>query len=94
MLGSLDPRQVLTNRIGDSLFDIIVRYPDSMPALEDLKVSQPHRVAHTQECLFKVDQRAKLVDSLLEAYVYTRERTLTSVMLDGCFIRDPTRKTL
>lgn len=26
-------------RIGDSLFDIIVRYPDSMPALEDLKVS-------------------------------------------------------
>ncbi|EIW67008.1 hypothetical protein TREMEDRAFT_45474 [Tremella mesenterica DSM 1558] len=37
----------------DELFDIIVAYPDSMAALEDLK-----------ECLFKVDQRSVLVDKL------------------------------
>ncbi|ORX38980.1 hypothetical protein BD324DRAFT_618100 [Kockovaella imperatae] len=42
----------------DELFDIIVDYPDSMAALEDLK-----------ECLFKVDQRAALVDKLKAANI-------------------------
>ncbi|GFZ51497.1 hypothetical protein JCM24511_09264 [Saitozyma sp. JCM 24511] len=42
----------------DELFDIIVDYPDSMAALEDLK-----------ECLFKVDQRSVLVDKLKAANV-------------------------
>ncbi|WWC91460.1 uncharacterized protein L201_006406 [Kwoniella dendrophila CBS 6074] len=37
----------------DELFDIIVDFPDSMAALEDLK-----------ECLFKVDQRLELVNKL------------------------------
>ncbi|WVR09240.1 hypothetical protein IAU60_006304 [Kwoniella sp. DSM 27419] len=37
----------------DELFDIIVDFPDSMAALEDLK-----------ECLFKVDQRMELVNKL------------------------------
>ncbi|ORY29102.1 hypothetical protein BCR39DRAFT_593973 [Naematelia encephala] len=40
----------------DELFDIIVDYPDSMAALDDLK-----------ECLFKVDQRSVLVDKLKAA---------------------------
>ncbi|WVQ94804.1 hypothetical protein IAU59_001887 [Kwoniella sp. CBS 9459] len=37
----------------DELFDIIVDFPDSMAALEDLR-----------ECLFKVDQRVELVNKL------------------------------
>ncbi|KAK8843503.1 hypothetical protein IAR55_007163 [Kwoniella newhampshirensis] len=37
----------------DELFDIIVDFPESMAALEDLK-----------ECLFKVDQRLELVNKL------------------------------
>ncbi|OXH21708.1 anaphase-promoting complex subunit 2 [Cryptococcus neoformans] len=37
----------------DELFDIIIDFPDSMAALEDLK-----------ECLFKVDQRLELVNKL------------------------------
>ncbi|WVF67210.1 hypothetical protein IAT40_001958 [Kwoniella sp. CBS 6097] len=37
----------------DELFDIIVDFPDSMAALEDLR-----------ECLFKVDQRLELVNKL------------------------------
>ncbi|TFK89728.1 ubiquitin-protein ligase [Polyporus arcularius HHB13444] len=38
------------------LFDIIIEYPDSMPALQDLK-----------ECLSRVDQRNELVKSLRRA---------------------------
>ncbi|TYJ52510.1 hypothetical protein B9479_006870 [Cryptococcus floricola] len=37
----------------DELFDIIIDFPDSMAALEDLK-----------ECLYKVDQRLELVNKL------------------------------
>ncbi|OCF34155.1 anaphase-promoting complex subunit 2 [Kwoniella heveanensis BCC8398] len=42
----------------DELFDIIVDFPDSMAALEDLR-----------ECLFKVDQRLELVNKLNAANV-------------------------
>ncbi|ODN83719.1 hypothetical protein L202_01813 [Cryptococcus amylolentus CBS 6039] len=42
----------------DELFDIIIDFPDSMAALEDLK-----------ECLFKVDQRVELVNKLKAANV-------------------------
>jgi len=53
------------------LFDIIVDYPDSMPALLDLKVSRSllasvHSLinTHHQECLTRVDERLALVKAL------------------------------
>jgi anaphase-promoting complex subunit 2 len=58
------------------MFDIVIDYPDSTPALHDLKVGQlnastllthsliPRRV---QECLQRVDQRSQLVQSLRKA---------------------------
>lgn len=54
----------------DELFDIIVDYPDSLAALEDLKVSPDtagHPVTHqliSKECLAKIDQRDALVTKL------------------------------
>ena len=52
----------------NELFDIIVDYPDSMAALEDLKVrTLGARSLTEQECLFKVDQRSILVDKLKAA---------------------------
>lgn len=61
----------------NEIFDIIVDYPDSRPALDDLKVRRltvpPLFVANflstTQECLQRVDQRSQLVQSLRKAYV-------------------------
>lgn len=49
----------------DELFDIIVDYPESMAALEDLKVRGLDRLRpDLQECLFKVDHRSLLVEKL------------------------------
>lgn len=51
----------------DELFSIIVDYPESISALEDLKVSRTIAQTNSQECLFKVDQRALLVEKLQAA---------------------------
>lgn len=57
------------------LFDIIIDFPDSRKALEDLKVCTPLRSASSkcqfvlQECLQRVDQRSGLVQNLRKAFV-------------------------
>lgn len=56
----------LTRRTTE-LFDIIVSYPDTLPALEDLK-----------ECLAKVDSRDNLVAALKASSVAISLAPLTS----------------
>jgi anaphase-promoting complex subunit 2 len=60
----------------DEMFDIVIDYPDSTPALHDLKVgllSASTLPAHSltpwrvQECLQRVDQRSQLVQALRKA---------------------------
>lgn len=54
------------------LFDIILNYPASLPALEDIKVHTPGSDGHTpnlthvplQTCLLKTDQRGHIVTQL------------------------------
>ena len=68
-LNSYGQRATLICRT-DELFDIIVDYPDSLAALEDLRVSSPAvrrtygRWLIIQECLAKIDQRDTLVTKL------------------------------
>ena len=58
------------------MFDIVIDYPDSTPALHDLKVgllSASTLLSHSltpwfvQECLQRVDQRGQLVQALRKA---------------------------
>jgi anaphase-promoting complex subunit 2 len=56
------------------IFDIIIDFPDSMGALQDLRVCLiftpllfASLTAKTQDCMQRVDQRAALVQSLRKA---------------------------
>ena len=65
------------------LFDIIIDFPESTPALEDLKVHSNYSSSQSsliviQECLSRVDQRANLVQSLRKVYVPQSFDTNTS----------------
>lgn len=63
------------------IFDIIVDFPESMGALQDLKVGMNfcgryklNILFYTQECLARVDQRADLVQALRHAYAVVHRR--------------------
>lgn len=73
----------------DELFDIIVDYPESLAALEDLKVnyglSQSSRLFELtrQECLAKIDQRDTLVNKLKASYVQSPPSHLIFLSYDS-----------
>lgn len=62
------PIAAVTDCSTDELFDIIIEFPESMAALEDLKVMRLLWVPLTaQDCMFKIDQRDQVVEKLRAA---------------------------